>query len=80
MKTEKKSCRLFDPENLTILYGNKTLQNFSQFDTVVDTLEELFCAYQVAMIGQKRNAHFFFFSFGKPQLTGENGGKLNFSR
>ena len=52
----------------------------SQFDTVVDTLEELFCAYQVAMIEQKRNAHFFFFSFGKPQLTGENGGKLNFSR
>ena len=80
VKTEKKSCRLFDPENLTILYGNKTLQNFSQFDTVVDTLEELFCAYQVAMIEQKRNAHFFFFSFGKPQLTGENGGKLNFSR
>ena len=79
-KLKKKSCRLFDPENLTILYGNKTLQNFSQFDTVVDTLEELFCAYQVAMIEQKRNAHFFFFSFGKPQLTGENGGKLNFSR
>ena len=52
-------------------------RNSLQFDTVVDTLEELFCAYQVAMIEQSETP---IFSFGKPQLTGENGGKLNFSR
>ena len=33
VKTEKKSCRLFDPENLTILYGNKTSPNLTQWLT-----------------------------------------------
>ena len=32
-KLKKKSCRLFDPENLTILYGNKTSPNLTQWLT-----------------------------------------------
>ena len=39
------------------LWPKNLLENFT-FDTVVDTVEKLFCAHQLAWLA-KRNAHFF---------------------